>query len=128
MADLRTSLFSMLTGRQADVSGQVGGDVRGMLMAVGGASSRTKSGIDLTRAAGKLGVSRRTVERWVKTAQTGSGQRPSSQHAKTLATKARQAATTKAGRKAIARPKSVQIKLSAAVPYGKSASASRKVK
>ena len=35
---------------------------------------------------------------------------------------------TKAGRKAIARPKSVQIKLSAAVPYGKSASASRKVK
>jgi len=100
MADLRTSLFSMLTGRQADVSGQVGGDVRGMLMAVGGASSRTKSGIDLTRAAGKLGVSRRTVERWVKTAQTGSGQRPSSQHSKTLATKARQAATTKAGRKA----------------------------
>jgi transposase-like protein len=100
MADLRNTLFSVLTGRQADVSGQVGGDVPGMLMAIGGASSRTKSGIDLTRAAGQLGVSRRTVERWVKTAQTGSGQKPSARLAKVLAAKARQAATTKAGRKA----------------------------
>ena len=100
MADLRSNLFAALTGRQADVSGKAGGDVRGMLMAVGGTSSRTKSGIDLTAAAGKLGVSRRTVERWVKSAQTGTGQRPSAQHAKSLAAKARQAATTKAGRKA----------------------------
>lgn len=100
MSDLRTTLFAALTGRQADVSGKPGGDVRGMLMAVGGASTRTKSGIDLTAAAGKLGVSRRTVERWVKTAQTGAGQRPSATHAKTLSSKARQAATTKAGRKA----------------------------
>ena len=100
MADLRNTLFSILTGRQADVSGNASGDVRGMLMAVGGTSNRTKSGIDLTRAASKLGVSRRTVERWVKSAQTGAGQRPSAQHAKALASKARQAATTKAGRKA----------------------------
>lgn len=100
MSDLRGHLFAALTGRQADVSGKADGDVRGMLMAVGGASTRTKSGIDLTAAAGKLGVSRRTVERWVKTAQTGAGQRPSAPHAKTLAAKARQAATTKAGRKA----------------------------
>lgn len=35
---------------------------------------------------------------------------------------------TKAGRKAIAKPKSVQINLSAAVPFGKPASAVRKVK
>lgn len=100
MADLRNTLFSILTGRQADVSGSASGDVRGMLMAVGGTSNRTKSGIDLTKAASKLGVSRRTVERWVKSAQTGAGQRPSPQHAKALASKARQAATTKAGRKA----------------------------
>lgn len=100
MADLRNTLFSILTGRQADVSGNASGDVRGMLMAVGGTSNRTKSGIDLTKAASKLGVSRRTVERWVKSAQTGAGQRPSPQHAKALASKARQAATTKAGRKA----------------------------
>ena len=100
MADLRNTLFAVLTGRQGDVSGKAGGDVRGMLMAVGGSSTRTKSGIDLTAAANKLGVSRRTVERWVKTAQTGTGQRPSAPHAKALAAKARQAATTKAGRKA----------------------------
>ena len=100
MADLRNTLFAILTGRQADVSGSASGDVRGMLMAVGGTSNRTKSGIDLTKAASKLGVSRRTVERWVKSAQTGAGQRPSAQHAKALASKARQAATTKAGRKA----------------------------
>lgn len=100
MSALRGKLFSALTGRDADVSGQTDGDLRGMLMAIGGASRRTKSGIDLTKAAQGLGVSRRTVERWVKTAQTGTGQRPSPKHAKSLATKARQAATTKAGRRA----------------------------
>ena len=82
MSDLRGKLFSAITGRDADVSGQPGGDLRGMLMAVGGASRRTQSGIDLTKAAKSLGVSRRTVERWVKTEQTGTGQRPSAQHAK----------------------------------------------
>ena len=100
MSDLRGKIFSALTGRQADVSGKADGDMSGMLMAVGGPSSKTKSGIDLTKAAKSLGVSRRTVERWVKTAQTGTGQRPSAKHAATLVTKARQAATTKAGRKA----------------------------
>src|SRR5450759_5645794 len=75
-ANLRGKLFTALTGNsEADVTGK--GDVRGMLMAVGGSSSKTKSGIDLTKAAAKLGVSRRTVERWVKTAATGQGQRPS---------------------------------------------------
>ncbi|HQZ85740.1 MAG TPA: hypothetical protein PLB21_08975 [Actinomycetota bacterium] len=100
MSDLRGKLFAALTGRQVDVSGTAGADLRGQLMAVGGPSGRTKSGIDLTKAAKGLGVSRRTVERWVKTEQTGDGQRPSPGHAKKLATKARQAATTKAGRKA----------------------------
>lgn len=100
MSDLRGKIFAALTGGQADVSGKAGGDVRGMLLAVGGPSSKTKSGIDLSKAAKSLGVSRRTVERWVKTAQTGTGQRPSAKHAVDLAKKARQAATTKAGRKA----------------------------
>ena len=99
-AGLRGRIFAALTGNgQADVTGK-GDDIRGMLMAVGGSSSKTRSGIDLTKAAGSLGVSRRTVERWVKTADTGTGQRPSPTHSKTLAGKARQAASTKAGRKA----------------------------
>lgn len=100
MADLRSMIFSALTGRTADVSGKSDGDLRGMLMAVGGPSSKTRSGIDLTKAAQSLGVSRRTVERWVQTAQTGAGQRPSAPHATSLAKQARQAATTKAGRRA----------------------------
>lgn len=100
MSDLRGKVFTALTGSDADVSGQTGGDLRRMLMAVGGASRRTRSGIDLTKAAKTLGVSRRTVERWVKTEQTGAGQRPSAQHLKSLAGKARRAATTKSGRRA----------------------------
>lgn len=91
-------VFTALTGREADVSGQDGGDLRGKLLAVGGASSRTKSGIDLSRAAKRLGVSRRTVERWVKTSEQGEGQRPSKAHAKALRDKSRQAASTKRGR------------------------------
>ncbi len=100
MSDLRSKLFNALTGGEADVSGQPGGDLAGMLMAVGGRSDRTRSGIDLTKAAAALGVSRRTVERWAKTAETGTGQRPSAAHAKTLASRARQMATTKRGRRA----------------------------
>ena len=99
MADLRHTIYSAVTGLDADVSGKADGDIAGMLLAVGGPSTKTKSGIDLTRAAKQLGVSRRTVERWAKTATTGTGQRPSTDHAKALTTKSRQAATTKAGRK-----------------------------
>ncbi len=95
MADLRSKLFTALTGRAADVSGAAQGDVRGMLMAIGGPSSKTQSGIDLTKAASALGVSRRTAERWLST-----GQRPRPRNATALARKARQAATTKAGRRA----------------------------
>lgn len=103
MADrrsLRGALFTALTGRTGDVAGDPAGDVVGMLMAVGGPSARTRSGIDLTAAGRALGVSRRTVERWVRAAATGQGQRPSPGHARALARRARQAATTKAGRRA----------------------------
>jgi transposase-like protein len=96
---LRNRLFAALSGISgADVSGQ-GEDLRGMLLAVGGPSSKTRSGIDLTKAAAQLGVSRRTCERWVQTAAAGQGQRPSASHARTLTRKARQAASTKAGRR-----------------------------
>lgn len=98
--DLRSQIFSALTGRDADVSGKTDGDVRGMLMAIGGPSDRTRSGIDLTKAAKAAGVSRRTAERWVAAAESGAGQRPSPRHLKTLSTKARQAASTKQGRRA----------------------------
>lgn len=94
----RGEIFRWVTGRSdVQVEGE-NSDIHGMLMAAGGPSSRTKSGIDLTAAAAKLGVSRRTVERWHKTSQTGQGQRPSPGHLKNLAKAARQAATTKAGR------------------------------
>lgn len=100
MPDRRSTIFGAVTGLQADVSGRTEGDLRGMLLAVGGPSSRTRSGINLTRAAAALAVSRRTVERWMQTAQTGTGQRPSVENATSLARQARQAATTQAGRRA----------------------------
>lgn len=93
----RDQIFQWLTGR-SDVDLGSGRDVAGMLMAAGGPSDRTKSGIDLTRAAAKLGVSRRTVERWHRAAQDGRGQRPSPSHMRALVKAARQASTTKAGR------------------------------
>lgn len=108
MARLRETLFNRLTGRDGDVSGSTEGDVAGQLLAVGGASSRTRSGIDLTAAAQRLGVSRRTVERWVRTSETGTGQRPSAGHATSLARRARQSATTKAGRRAALQGSSVR--------------------
>lgn len=89
---------ALMAGRGGDVAGRPDGDIRGMLLAAGGPSSKTRSGINLTRAAEKLNVSRRTVERWVKTADTGAGQRPSPANLKRLAKAARQAVSTKAGR------------------------------
>ena len=80
MADrrLRGTVFQALTGQTgADVSGTTTGDLLGQIRAIGGSSARTRSGIDLTRAATRLGVSRRTVERWVANATTGGGRRPS---------------------------------------------------
>ena len=92
---LRGKIFNALTGLTADVTGRAGGDLRGQLLAVGGPSTRTRSGIDLTRAAKALGVSRRTAERWAAGTQN-----PSPRVARALATRARQAATTQAGRRA----------------------------
>lgn len=101
---LRATLFTGLTGRTDTNPGVDPDDILGMLRTVGGRSTRTHSGIDLTRAARALGVSRRTLERWVRTEQTGIGQRPSPGHRRTLQTRARQTATTRAGRRAALAP------------------------
>lgn len=94
--ELRGTLFGSLTGRAGDVSGQRDGDVRGMLMSIAG-PGKTKSGINLTAAAKELGVTRRTVERWVTDAAEKG--RPRGKNLDTLVSKSRQAATTKAGRR-----------------------------
>lgn len=100
--NLRSTLFEALTGqRGVDVTGR--GDLLAQLRVIGGTSPRTRSGIDLTRAAARLGCSRRTVERWVHTATTGTGQRPSKDLGQKLARQARQTASTKAGRRAALR-------------------------
>ena len=96
---LGQNLFRVLTGSgEADVSGR-GANLRGMLRAIGGSSARTRSGIDLTQAANRLGVSRRTVERWVRSEDTGQGQRPSAQRLQALQRVSRQVASTRAGRR-----------------------------
>ncbi|MCO7221535.1 hypothetical protein [Klenkia sp. PcliD-1-E] len=94
--ELRGTVFNALTGRGGDVSGRPDGDVRGMLLAIGG-PAKTKSGINLTAAAAALGVSRRTAERWVTNASQKSRLRGANL-AKVVA-QSRQAATTKAGRR-----------------------------
>lgn len=72
------SIFTALTGR-ADSTASNANRIATMLLAVGGTSTRTKSGINLTAAANALGVSRRTVERWVSGTQA-----PSPKHSEAL--------------------------------------------
>lgn len=93
---LRNTVFSALTGIPGDVSGNTGAELRGMLMAIGG-PAKTKSGINLTEVAAELGVTRRTVERWVTTDGTERG-KPKPGTLRAVATKARQAASTQRGR------------------------------
>jgi hypothetical protein len=96
--DSRSSFFQALTGRSgADVSGSSTGDVRGMLIAAFGSSRRDAAKPDTAAAAKSLGVSQRTVQRWLAD-PTRQHQRPRTETLGRLATKARQAATTKRGR------------------------------
>lgn len=103
---LRNTVFGALSGiAGSDVSGERGAQLRDMLMAIGG-PAKTKSGINLTEVAAELGVTRRTVERWVTTDGTERG-KPKPATLKTVATKARQAASTQRGRaKALGRGRS----------------------
>lgn len=92
---LRGSIFQALTGRTGDVSGRPDGDVRQMLVAAYGEGKR--GGVDTRAAAEGLGVTQRTVQRWVA-AEGRQRSKPSKGHLKTLSTKARQSASTQRGR------------------------------
>ena len=97
----RSSLFRGLTGRQgADVSGKAGTspDLRGMLLAAYGPGAR--GGVNTAAAAQDLGVSRRTVERWVAPEGRQRIAKPKADTLRKLSTKSRQSATTRQGRRA----------------------------
>lgn len=91
----RERAFSFVTGR--DARGAASGDRRAQLIAAFGSAQRDPNRPDVRAAAEGLGVSTRSVQRWL----TGGGIRPA--HAKELADKSRQAMTTKRGRARAAR-------------------------
>lgn len=94
-AGLRGRLFAALTGRPEAVTG-AGADVTGLLQAAFGTGARGR--VNTRAAAAELGVSQRTVQRWI----AGEGRqrnRPRADHLKSLRTKARQAASTQRGRR-----------------------------
>lgn len=101
-ATQRRALFSAITGRSSAGTTGASNDVKGMLSNLYGAprtvkdkngSTRTISAVDTREAARRLGVTQRTVQRWL------SGQnKPTSVHMKKIQTRSRQAATTKRGR------------------------------
>lgn len=94
----RGLFFNAFTGRGGDVSGQGSGNIREKLQAAFGTNRR--GSVDTKTAAQKLGVSQRTVQRWITTSGKETN-RPSAKHLKTINDRSRQAATTKRGRRAI---------------------------
>jgi hypothetical protein len=89
------SLFQGLTGRQGTPTG---GSVRDMIVAAFGTTKR--GGPNTRAAAEQLGVSQRSVQRWLAGENRQQRNKPRADHLSTLRTKARQSATTKKGRKA----------------------------
>ncbi len=95
----RNTLFQAITGRRgAQTSGSATADVRGMLSTLYSTSRRGESVIDTRAAAKGLGVSQRTVQRWLK-----ADAKPAGVNLQKLTKKSRQAATTKRGRAATIR-------------------------
>lgn len=96
----RSPMFTGLTGRGgADVTGKASAtpDLRGMLRAAYGPGPR--SDVNTTAAAKSLGVSKRTVERWLASSSSASSiSKPKAQTLSKLVAASRKAATTKAGR------------------------------
>lgn len=89
----RQALFEALTGNAgANVTG-TSNDVAGMLRTVYGTTRHGQATVDTREAARRLGVSQRTVQRWIKNEN-----QPSPDHLKALRTRSRQASTTKRGR------------------------------
>lgn len=88
---LRARLFEVMTGRQGDVTGQ--GSVADKLAAAFG-PGRRGGRVNVAAAAKALGVTPRTVQRWV----SGEIRNPKPGTTKEINRRARQAATTKRGR------------------------------
>lgn len=88
----REAVYSFVTGREG-ATGASEGDVRAQLIAAFGSSKRDPARPDTAAAAKGLGVSARSVQRWVK---QGGG--ISQKHRSSLDRRARQAMTTKRGR------------------------------
>lgn len=95
-------LFSTLLGRPAaDISGSTTGDLRGQLIAAFGPAKRTPKGEptrpNVQAAAKGLGVTERTVQRWLAD-PTKQHYTPRKATAEKIATTARKAVSTKRGR------------------------------
>lgn len=94
----RDEFFRALSGRgEADPTGARGTGLTGQLLAAFGASPRDPSRPNTSAAAKALGVTQRTVQRWIATGDR-QRQRPREQTMKKITTRARQAVTTKRGR------------------------------
>lgn len=89
---VRNSIFTALTGRGGDVTG---GSITDKLAAAFGPGKRGAA-VNAQAAAKALGVTPRTIQRWVK----GEIRTPKADHVKAITKAARQAASTKAGRRA----------------------------
>lgn len=96
--DTRNAFFRALTGStQADVEAGESSSLKGMLLASFGGSKKDAARPDTAAAAKGLGVSQRTVQRWLA-AEGHQHQKPRPATLKQLTTRARQAATTQRGR------------------------------
>lgn len=92
--DTRATFFRALTGNRGAA---LSGDVQGMLLAAFGPSQRDPHRPDTAAAAKSLGVSQRTVQRWIA-GKDRKQQHPRAATLKKLTQRARQAATTRRGR------------------------------
>lgn len=75
--------------------GNPGGDLREQLLAIGGSSPRSASGVNISAAAKRLKINERTIRGWLN-----EGRHPSGKSSRRVRTLARNAGRTKAGRKA----------------------------
>lgn len=94
-AETREAIFGYVTGRDAEGALEEG-DLRAQLIAAYGTSKRDPSRPDTAAAAKGLGVSTRTVQRWLK-GTTGLTKK----HRAAVASNSRRAMTTKAGRRRV---------------------------
>lgn len=95
----RSTVFSGLSGRQGAELGSSESSVRGMLIAAFGTSKRDPNRPDVKTAAKALGVTTRTVQRWIASEQK-QHQKPKATTLDKLTKRARQAVTTRRGRAA----------------------------